>query len=106
MVREISPAEFAREALARPDRLLIDVREGWEREIASIAAAVHVPMAEVPARLAELDRGREIVVMCRSGGRSLKVAQFLEAQGFPSVLNLTGGILAWQREVDPSLATY
>ena len=44
--------------------------------------------------------------MCRSGGRSLSVARFLESQGYPSVANLTGGVLAWAREVDPSLATY
>jgi rhodanese-related sulfurtransferase len=63
-------------------------------------------MGEIPARLAELGRERTIVVLCRSGGRSLSVARFLEAQGYPAVANLTGGILAWQRDVDPSLATY
>jgi rhodanese-related sulfurtransferase len=63
-------------------------------------------MGEVPQRLAELDRGRDLVVLCKVGGRSLSVARFLEAQGYPSVANLSGGILAWQRDVDPTLATY
>jgi rhodanese-related sulfurtransferase len=63
-------------------------------------------MQEIPARLAELDASGEIVVMCRSGGRSMQVAQFLARNGFRSVANLTGGILAWSREVDPSVSAY
>jgi len=106
MVREVSPADFVATLAGRPGTLLIDVRETWELRIAWLPDAVHVPMAEIPARLGELDRARDIVVLCRSGGRSLSVARFLEAQGYPSVANLTGGILAWRRDVDPSLATY
>ena len=106
MVREVSPAEYVRESAAHPGRLLLDVREAWEREIAKLPEALHVPMAEIAARLGEIDRSREVVVLCRSGGRSLKVARYLEEQGYPSVANLTGGILAWARDVDPTLATY
>jgi rhodanese-related sulfurtransferase len=106
MVREVSPADFVATLAGRPGTLLVDVREAWELDVVRLPHAVHVPMAEIPARLGELDRARDIVVLCRSGGRSLRVAQFLEAQGYPSVANLTGGILAWQRDVDPSLATY
>ncbi len=106
MVGELTPTEYQRDAAGSATTLLLDVREAWELEVASLPTAVHIPMGEVPGRLAELDRGRDIVVMCRSGGRSLNVARFLESQGYPSVANLTGGILAWAREVDPSLATY
>lgn len=106
MVREVSPAEFAATLAGRPGTLLVDVREAWELRIASLPDALHVPMAEIPARLGAIDRTRDVVVMCRVGGRSLSVARYLEAQGYPSVANLTGGILAWQRDVDPSLATY
>jgi rhodanese-related sulfurtransferase len=106
MVREVSPADFVATLAGRPGTLLVDVREAWELRIVRLPDAVHVPMAEIPARLGELDRARDIVVLCRSGGRSLSVAHFLEAQGYPSVANLTGGILAWRRDVDPSLATY
>lgn len=106
MVRELSPTDYQRDAATSERTLLLDVREGWELEIAALPGAVHIPMADVPARLGELDRGRDIVVMCRSGGRSLTVARFLDAQGYPSVANLTGGVLAWSREVDPTLATY
>jgi rhodanese-related sulfurtransferase len=85
---------------------VIDVREPWEVALASIPDVRHIPMAEIPARLGELDRHQEIVVMCRSGGRSTKVAQFLANNGFESVANLTGGILAWSRDVDPSVRAY
>lgn len=106
MVKELSPAEFLATLAGRPSTLLIDVREAWELDIARVPGAVHVPMGEVPDRLAEVDRGRDVVVLCKAGGRSLQVARFLDAQGYPSVTNLTGGILAWQRDIDPSLATY
>ena len=106
MIREVSPAEFVATLAGRPGTLLVDVREAWELDIARLPDVLHIPMAELPARLGELDRDRDIVVLCRSGGRSLSVARYLESQGYPSVANLTGGILAWRRDVDPALATY
>lgn len=106
MVREIGPSEFVARRERGEDLVLVDVREVWELEIASVPGIVHIPMNQVPDRLGELDPRRETVVLCRSGGRSLQVAQYLEAHGFASVANLTGGILAWGRELDPSLAPY
>jgi rhodanese-related sulfurtransferase len=106
MVRELSPAEFAAQRAAGSDAVLLDVREPWELEIARLADTVHVPMAQLMERLGDLDPEREVVVLCRSGSRSLAVAHFLEGRGFRSVANLSGGILAWARELDPSLATY
>jgi len=85
---------------------VIDVREKWELDVASIPDIRHIPMGDIPARLAELDPHQEIVVMCRSGGRSMQVAQFLARNGFENVANLTGGILAWSRDVDPSVRAY
>jgi rhodanese-related sulfurtransferase len=106
MVREISPTEFVARRDRGDDLLLLDVREAHELAIASVPGVVHIPMGQVPERLGELDPSREIVVLCRSGGRSLQVARFLESRGYGSVANLTGGTLAWSREVDPSLPTY
>jgi rhodanese-related sulfurtransferase len=106
MVREISPTEFVARRDRGDDLLLLDVREPHELAIASVPGVVHIPMAQVPERLAELDPAREIVVLCRSGGRSMQVARFLESRGYGSVSNLTGGTLAWSRDVDPSLPTY
>lgn len=104
-VPELTPSEF----VARRDRgeplTLLDVREEWELGVANVPGTVHIPMGEVAGRLGELDRGREVVVLCRSGRRSLEVARFLQQNGFKAV-NLAGGILAWSRELDATIPTY
>ena len=106
MVREISVEELK----ARRDRgenpLVIDVREGWELQLASIPDVVHVPMNQVPARLGEFERGAPIIVMCHAGGRSMRVAHFLANQGFTDVANLSGGISAWSEAVDATVPRY
>jgi len=104
-IPEITAAEF----LARRDQgdsmTLLDVREDWEVGVANVSGTMHIPMGQVADRLTELDRNKEVVVLCRSGRRSLEIAKLLQAQGFKS-LNLTGGILAWSRDIDPSIPTY
>lgn len=86
--------------------MLLDVRERWEWETARIAGAQHIPMREVPARLAEIDRNRDVVAVCHHGGRSQQVAMFLEKSGFAKVHNLQGGVDGWSRSVDPSVPLY
>jgi rhodanese-related sulfurtransferase len=103
MVEEISPLEFVRRREAGEDLVLLDVREPEELEVASLPGALHIPMGQVPGRWQELERGRTVVVLCRSGVRSLQVARYLERQGFGRVANLSGGILRWGLEVDPDL---
>jgi rhodanese-related sulfurtransferase len=88
------------------DVTLLDVREPHEIAVASIAATVHIPMAQIPGRLEELDRSKTIVVMCHGGIRSMQVAGFLAHQGFTNVVNLHGGIDAWSRELDPDIPRY
>jgi adenylyltransferase/sulfurtransferase len=105
MIEEIAaPVLQARLASSDPP-MVLDVREDWELEIVRLPGILHVPMNTVPERLSELPQDRQIVVMCRSGGRSLKVAQYLQSRGY-RVANLTGGILAWAEQVDPQLPTY
>lgn len=106
MVTDISPTELQARLAAENAPMVLDVRESWERDIASLPGTLHIPINEVPGRLSELDPNAEWVVLCRSGGRSMQVAQFLDRQGFRSVANLTGGILAWSRDVDPSVEQY
>jgi rhodanese-related sulfurtransferase len=107
MVSEISPQEFLERRAAGHAMTLLDVREDWETQLAPVPAdLVHIPMGQIAARCAELDPRQETVVICRSGGRSLKVAHFLAAQGFATVANLSGGILAWSRDVDPTIPQY
>ncbi|HEY7377591.1 MAG TPA: rhodanese-like domain-containing protein [Steroidobacteraceae bacterium] len=104
MVQEVTPTQF--QARRAAGALLLDVREDWELKVASVPDVSHIPMGQIRERLGELDPQRETVVLCRSGRRSLEVARFLEQQGFRSVANLTGGILAWSRELDPSIPEY
>lgn len=104
-IPEITPAEFIRRRDSGTALTLLDVREDWEMSVASVPGVVHIPMGEVQTRLSELDRNKEIVVICRSGRRSLEIAKFLQQNGFQAV-NLAGGILAWSRDIDPSIPTY
>ena len=104
-VPEITPSEFVARRERGDTLTLLDVREDWELGVASVPNVVHIPMGQVADRLQELDRNTEIVVLCRSGRRSLEVAKFLQQNGYKTV-NLAGGILAWSRDVDATIPTY
>lgn len=87
--------------------LLLDVREVWEYERCRIEGSQLMPMGNVRGKAHELDPARETVVICHHGIRSFSVARFLEKElGFSNVLNLTGGVAAWAREVDSDMPTY
>jgi len=90
---------------AREQPLVLDVREPWEIEKASIPGITAIPMREIPARAGELPREREIVAVCHHGGRSMQVAMFLEQQGY-KLHNLSGGMDAWALQIDPSVPRY
>ncbi len=91
---------------ATGDWQIIDVREPWEHAICRLPGARLVPMDSLPQRLAELDPGCPTVVVCHHGVRSYQVALWLERSGFTDVVNLSGGIDAWARDVDPGMDTY
>jgi len=107
-MRQIGPRELAaRLGEGFGDApLLLDVREHWEFQLCRIEGSVEMPMGSVPARLAELDPGRETIVICHHGGRSAQVCMFLEHQGFTKVINLAGGVAGWAAQVDPGMAQY
>jgi molybdopterin/thiamine biosynthesis adenylyltransferase/rhodanese-related sulfurtransferase len=87
------------------DVFILDVREPYEYQIAQIGGKL-IPQNDVPQRLAEIPRDREIVVQCRSGARSQRIAEFLKQSGYTQVVNLAGGILAWSDEIDPKVQKY
>ncbi len=93
-IPEISPVD-AYQMLERGGVQLIDVREPWEYEEAHIPDCRLIPMGEVPARLAEIDKETPAVVYCRSGSRSGKIVTLLRGAGYGKLLNLKGGMLAW-----------
>jgi rhodanese-related sulfurtransferase len=78
-----------------PDAYLLDVREPDEWEAGHAPGAHHLPMMEVPARLAEIPTDQEVVVVCRSGGRSGQVVSYLMGNGWDNVRNLDGGMQVW-----------
>lgn len=90
--------------------VLLDVREPWEFEFASIRIdglhTLHIPMNTVPDRLTELDAAQPVICICHHGMRSAQVVAFLERQGFDTVYNLAGGIAAWSEQVDASVPGY
>jgi rhodanese-related sulfurtransferase len=107
MIEEITPGQFLERRSTGESLALVDVREDWEIQLAPVPSEhVHIPMGQIAQRLAELDPAAPTVVICRSGGRSLQVARFLSTHGFGSVFNLTGGILAWSRDIDPKIPQY
>lgn len=86
--------------------VVLDVREDSELGIARFPFPVlHIPMRDLPGRVAELPKGVPIVCACRSGGRSAQVTHWLLRQGFDAV-NLEGGLLAWARQIDPTIRQY
>jgi adenylyltransferase/sulfurtransferase len=104
-IPQITVKELKRRIDAGEDVQLIDVREPYEYQIAQIGGKL-IPQNDVPQRLAEIDRNREVVVHCRSGARSQRIAEFLVQSGYPKVVNLAGGILAWSEEIDPKVQKY
>ncbi|HEX2444441.1 MAG TPA: rhodanese-like domain-containing protein [Vicinamibacterales bacterium] len=85
---------------------IVDVREPREWDICRIEGATLIPLGELPQRMEELDRRREMVVLCKVGGRSARAVAFLRQQGFENVHNLDGGIVAWIDRVDPTQRRY
>ncbi|MES3000634.1 MAG: rhodanese-like domain-containing protein [Pseudomonadota bacterium] len=114
MIPQIRPSQLSewlqsQPADARP--VVLDVREDWELEAASIAAdpaydVVAIPMGDVPARIAEIDPTRPVACLCHHGARSQRVAAFLAGHGFENVANIAGGIEAWSGERDPGVPRY
>lgn len=104
-MKQISVTELKSRMDNGDDIQVIDVREPNEYEICNIGAEL-IPMGEVMDNLDKISRDKDVVMHCRSGGRSGQVVSVLEAQGFTNLMNLEGGILAWADQVDTSLTKY
>ena len=102
---EISVEELKRRIDARDGIIVLDVREPDEFEFCNIGGYL-IPLEELPRRMSELDKSKEIAVICHYGGRSNQAAQFLRHAGFTKVRNVTGGIEAWAERLDPAMPRY
>ncbi|MPY90448.1 MAG: molybdopterin-synthase adenylyltransferase MoeB [Luteitalea sp.] len=104
------PEVTAEDVKAKLDRgddfVILDVREPHEVQICRIEGSVVIPLGQLPKRMDELDRNRDLVIHCRSGARSAQAVTLLQRQGFDKAVNLKGGILAWIDKVDPSQPKY
>ncbi len=106
VVVEVTPTEVQQELEEGRDLVILDVRNPYEIDICRIEGSLVIPLPELGERVDELDRDQEMVVHCKSGARSARAIQELQEHGFSRLRNLHGGILAWARDVDPSLPTY
>jgi len=104
-VPEISVEELKRRLDANDDLFILDVREPHEYKICNLNGHL-IPLNDLPKRVHELDPSREMVVHCRSGGRSARAVDFLRKAGFSRATNLAGGILAWADRIDPKVPKY
>lgn len=98
-MKEITPKEVEASINEGKKLNIIDVREENEVAAGKIPGAVNIPLGSLPSRVNDLDKASEYIMVCRSGGRSGRASQFLESEGF-DVTNMTGGMLAWEGEVE------
>jgi rhodanese-related sulfurtransferase len=103
---EITPQEVKQRQERNEELTILDVRELWERQTASIVSSQHLPMSDIPSRLQELDPEQHIVVYCHHGVRSLSVTDWLRKQGYEKVQSMSGGIDQWSLEIDPKVPRY
>ncbi len=102
-MKEITAMELKKELSTGKDLLVLDVRTPQEVALGRLESCVHIPLQDLAARMDELDKDKDIVVYCKSGGRSRRAVEMLQTHGFKNLRNLTGGITAWSFEVDPSI---
>ncbi len=105
-MQQLAVVDLAGRISSGDDLCILDVREPWEVAIARIADSLHIPMSEIPQRIADIPTGIPVVCVCHHGMRSMQVALYIERQGVGPVFNLAGGIDAWAREIDPACAVY
>lgn len=102
-MKEITAMELKKELSEGKDLLVVDVRTPQEVALGRLESCVHIPLQDLASRMDELDREKDIVVYCKSGGRSRRAIEMLQTHGYKNLRNLTGGITAWSFEVDPSI---
>jgi rhodanese-related sulfurtransferase len=108
LIREITVKDLAAKLAAKEPVCLIDVRQPWEHQIASLPNSLLAPLPELPHRLGDIrpPAGAQVIVYCHHGLRSLQGAALLQQAGIENVASLQGGIDAWSRQIDPTVSRY
>lgn len=105
-MKTVSVQELKKMMDEHEDFQLIDVREPFENEICTLNGTL-IPLAEISSHVNDINKDKKVIIHCRSGARSGNAVVFLEQNyGFTNLYNLTGGILAWASEIDPTMETY
>ena len=106
MVKEITVQELKKWIDEKKNFQLVDVRESFETDIASIGGDL-IPLGQVLQNSEKIEKDRDVVIYCRSGRRSAEaILQLQNKDGYENLYNLQGGIIAWSQEIDPSIAIY
>jgi rhodanese-related sulfurtransferase len=103
---QIDPASLEKMRKENQDVMVLDVREPWEAAICAITGSVNVPLSTLPQNLNRLPSEGPLVVLCHHGMRSMQAVAWLRQNGFENATNLQGGIDAWARQIELSMATY
>jgi rhodanese-related sulfurtransferase len=103
---EVSPAELDAEIKAGTALFLLDVRESDELEVSVLPNVHHIPLGQIENRYAEVPKDQDVVIICRSGGRSGRATEFLMSRGYDRVRNMATGMNGWATTVDTTLTVY
>ncbi|MCB0271619.1 MAG: rhodanese-like domain-containing protein [Bdellovibrionales bacterium] len=106
MIKTMTVSELQKRVQESTKPFLLDVREPHELDICKLAFDEHIPLGDLPDDYEKLPKDAEIVVYCRSGARSLRACEFLEDHGYGNLTNLSGGVLAWANDIDPTMQKY
>ncbi|MDP5170787.1 MAG: rhodanese-like domain-containing protein [Bacteroidia bacterium] len=103
-MQDITVQELKERMDAGTAPIMIDVREPFEWDMNHLDGVQKISMGDIPAKVSDLAdwKDKELVIVCRSGGRSGRISEFLRQEGFSNIRNLTGGMLAWKRDIDSS----
>ncbi|MEX2103896.1 MAG: rhodanese-like domain-containing protein [Bacilli bacterium] len=97
---DISPQEVEQKIKKREEVQLIDVREVEEYRVSRVPGSRLIPLGQLDVRHIDIDRNKEVIVICRSGSRSARACEYLSLLGFSNLKNMTGGMLKWEGEIE------
>ena len=106
MKKEITVHELSKLREIDKNIQILDIRENSERDLASIEDTIHIKLSEIAERYNEINKNKNVFVMCHTGTRSQAVVKWLKTQDYNNAVNVLGGIDAWAALIDRSLSRY
>jgi rhodanese-related sulfurtransferase len=107
MIDSMTVTELKQEIDSGTKKILLDVREPWEYALCHIEGSINMPLSQITAKLQEIDKSNDLVVICHHGARSFQAGCYLQSEGFSArIFNLQGGIDAWADTVDTQMPKY